>query len=381
MKKLLWKPSKISWQIHVVIAICAAIGLIFIEVLKINVKQPYYKEKIRAAQFMKSGMDILKKHRVRHFGPIDKKIDPTQSGLIGILSSPITSKEGDFNAKLTTINPNWAAVTVHLLKRANVKAGNTVAISFSGSFPVINIAVLSAAKAMNLNTIIISSVSASTWGANIPEFTWLDMERELNTKGLFFYRTKAASLGGVKDSGIGMSKSGKALIREIIRRHGISLLDFDNIKDDIEGRMEIYRNSAGENPIAAYINVGGGITAFGSLIGKRMYRAGLNQRPPYNAIQIDSVMSRFARERVPIIYMTQIKKLAKKYGLPIAPDKMPKVGVGKIYSQPEYNKVLVLLTLIILLMLLYFFIRMGFGYRIFATAKREAKYTPPEPMV
>lgn len=381
MKKLLWRPSKVSWQIHVVIAICAVIGLIFVEVLKTNVKQPYYKDKIRAAQFMKSGMDILKKYRVKHFGPIDKKIDPAQSGLIGILSSPITSKEGDFDAKLTTINPNWAAVMVHLLKRANVKSGNTVAVSFSGSFPVINIAVLSAAKAMNLNAIIISSVSASTWGANIPEFTWLDMERELNTKGLFFHRTKAASLGGVKDSGIGMTKAGKVLIKEIIRRHGISLLDFDNIKDDIESRMEIYRNSAGENPIAAYINVGGGITAFGSLIGKRMYRAGLNQRPPYNAIQIDSVMSRFARERVPIIYMTQIKKLAKKYGLPVTPTKMPKVGVGKIYSQPEYNRVLVLLTLIILLVLLYLFIRMGFGYRIFATAKRETKYTPPEPMV
>jgi poly-gamma-glutamate system protein len=381
MKKLLWKPSKISWQIHVVIAICAIIGLLLVEVLKINVKQPYYKDKIRAAKFMQSGMDILKKYRIKHFGPIDKKIDPTQSGLIGILSSPITSKEGDFDSKLTTINPNWAAVMVHLLKRANVKSGNTVAISFSGSFPVINIAVLSAAKAMNLDTIIISSVSASTWGANIPEFTWLDMERELNIKGLFFYRTKAASLGGVKDSAIGMSKSGKVLLKNIIRRHGISLLDFDNIKDDIENRMEIYKNSAGENPIAAYINVGGGITAFGSLVGKKMYRAGLNQRPSYDAIQIDSVMSRFARERIPIIYMTQIKKLAKKYGLPIAPDKTPKVGVGKIYSQPEYNRVHVSLTLIALLILLYLFIRMGFGYRIFATAKREAKYTPPEPMV
>jgi poly-gamma-glutamate system protein len=381
MKKLLWKPSMISWQIHVVIAICAVIGLIFVEVLKINVKQPYYKDKIRAAQFMKSGMDILKKYRQKHIGPIDKKIDPTQSGLIGILSSPITSKEGDFDSKLTTINPNWAAVMVYLLKRANVKEGSTVAISFSGSFPVINIAVLSAAKAMNLNPIIISSVSASTWGANITEFTWLEMEKELNAKGLFFYQTKAASLGGVKDTGIGMSKSGKALIREIIRRHGITLLEFENIKDDIESRMEIYKNSAGENPIAVYINVGGGITAFGSLIGKKMYRAGLNHRPPYSAIQIDSVMSRFARERIPIIYMTQIKKLAKKYGLPIAPDKMPKVGVGKIYSQPEYNRVLVSLTLIILLILLYLFIRMGFGYRIFATTKREAKLKPPEPMV
>jgi len=160
------------------------------------VKQPHYKEKISAANYMLQGMEIIKQYRLEHIGAISKKIDPMRSGLIGVLSSPITSTTVDIDAKLTTINPNWAAVIVSMLKEAKVKNGSTVAVSFTGSFPAMNLAVLSAARALNLRLIIVTSVSSSTWGANIPNFTWLDMEYLLHTKEFFSYRSVAASLGG-----------------------------------------------------------------------------------------------------------------------------------------------------------------------------------------
>jgi len=80
MKKLLWKPSSVSWQIHVLIAIAAIIGVVIVESFKLNVKQPYYKEKVMAANYMLQGMEILKQYRVQNFGPINNVIDHQHDG-------------------------------------------------------------------------------------------------------------------------------------------------------------------------------------------------------------------------------------------------------------------------------------------------------------
>jgi poly-gamma-glutamate system protein len=53
----------------------------------------------------------------------------------------LTTDAGNLEAKQTAINPNWAAVIVDLLQQANVKERDPVAVSFSGSFPALNIAV------------------------------------------------------------------------------------------------------------------------------------------------------------------------------------------------------------------------------------------------
>lgn len=121
MKKLIWKPSTVSWQIHLVIAIMSIIGMVIVESFKINVKQPHYKEKVLAAQYMLKGMEILKRHRLEKVGPINKVIDPLRSGLIGVLTTPITSTTVDIDSKLTSVNPNWAAVIVSMLKEVKVK--------------------------------------------------------------------------------------------------------------------------------------------------------------------------------------------------------------------------------------------------------------------
>ncbi|MCU0849081.1 MAG: poly-gamma-glutamate system protein [Spirochaetes bacterium] len=380
MKKLLWKPSRITWQINLLIAIIAIIGVVVIEIFKVNIKQPYYTQKLRAAKIMRTGMAIVRKHRVDNFGPINKKIDTPNSGLIGVLSSPITSSTIELDAKLTTINPNWAAVVVDMLKNAKVKDGSTVAVSFTGSFPAINLAVLSAARAMNLRLIIITSVSSSTWGANLPNFTWLDMESLLVKKGLFNYRTVAASLGGVKDNAYGMSDDGRRMLRAAIARNGIPMLEFEDVKDNINARTELYVEKSGDVPISAYINVGGGTISTGTYIGKRRFKPGLNIKPSHMALKIDSVMSRYAREGIPVMNMNYMSTIAKEYDLPTEIKKMPKIGAGNLYNRLEYNRLLVLGTLAVLLLSIYFFIGLGIGYRIFSLTKKEER-RPPEHMV
>ncbi len=381
MKKLIWKPSTVSWQIHLVIAIMSIIGMVIVESFKINVKQPHYKEKVLAAQYMLKGMEILKRHRLEKVGPINKVIDPLRSGLIGVLTTPITSTTVDIDSKLTSVNPNWAAVIVSMLQEVKVKNGGTVAVSLTGSFPAMNLAVFSAARALSLRLIIITSVSASTWGANIPGFTWLDMEDILIRENFSPYRSIAASLGGVQDKGLGMSEEGKEILRTTIRNYNITLLEFDDMKQSINARMEIYHDQAKDTQIAAYINVGGGTVAIGSFIGKMRYKSGLNLKPSQKAMRIESVMSRFARQNVPILNINYLKTLAQNYTIPISPKKIPKIGQGEIYYRLEYDKRVVSAVLVSIMVFLFMFMKLGIGYRIFIPQKKTVKARPPEHMV
>ncbi|HSW59978.1 MAG TPA: poly-gamma-glutamate system protein, partial [bacterium] len=279
MKKVYWKPAKTSWQIHVIIAIVSLICIASVELFKIKIKKSNYQEKVKAAQLMDSSIKVLRKYRLEKIGPIDQEIDPVDSGIIGTLITPITSNSGVREAKLATVNPNWAAVMIELFKKADIKNGDTIAAGFSGSFPALNIAVLSAAQVMNLKVVAISSAAASTWGANIPDMSWLDMERILNENKLISNRSAAASLGGSQDRAIGMSKEGKELLRKIIERNGAELIFAKDEQTNLDTRMSIYNQKSGDAPIKAFVNVGGGTISVGTRIGKQLFSPGLNKNP------------------------------------------------------------------------------------------------------
>ena len=111
MKKVYWRPTKVPRIILIVISLLAIVSILSIEFLKVQKKQPYYDEKIQAARTMKKGLEEIKAHRLKIVGPIDKDVDPANSGIIGLPASIITSNAGYLPAKQTTINPNWAART------------------------------------------------------------------------------------------------------------------------------------------------------------------------------------------------------------------------------------------------------------------------------
>ena len=381
MKKIYWRPSKVPRVILVVIAILAVVAILSVELIKAKRKQPYFDEKLKASLTMKAGMAVIKAYRIKHNIPLDTAADPANSGMIGLPHSPITSTFGHLPAKQNTINPNWAAVMVEMLKKAGLNEGDMVAAGFSGSFPALNLATLSAAQVLRLKVVAITSVAASTWGANIPEFTWLDMERELHKGGVISYRSVGASYGGKEDMALGRSKRGRELLIEAMKRSGLSPLEFETTKENIDERMAYYQKSAGEKRIAAYINVGGGTVSVGSVVGKRLFSPGLNLKPPKGMKDIDGVIIRFAREGVPVIHMVYIDKLVEKYGLPESPLVMPSVGEGQIFFKTEYNQYLAAAILVILLFVLYAFLKLDIGYRIFGSKRMTQTPKHPEPMV
>ena len=57
---------------------------------------------------------------------------------------------GEIEAKRVSASPAWPRALVREFHRAGLRPGDVVAASFSGSFPGINLAVMSASEAMGL---------------------------------------------------------------------------------------------------------------------------------------------------------------------------------------------------------------------------------------
>ena len=140
MKGIYWRPKNVSRNVLVLIALMAIGGALAVELLQVKVKQDYYRSKKRAALLMEKGMTHLQDMRQSVGVPIDEENDPSGSGLIGLPFSRLTSSIGNLEAKQRTVNPNFAAVAVQLLRKAGVEEGDVIAIGYSGSFPALNLA-------------------------------------------------------------------------------------------------------------------------------------------------------------------------------------------------------------------------------------------------
>jgi poly-gamma-glutamate system protein len=382
MKRIYWRPKKISRTVLLVLAILSLAGLATVELVKTTTRQPRYRAKMRAAKTAQVAFAALKAERISRGHVLDASIDPAQSGLIGLAMSEVTSNSGHLGAKRTSANPNFAAVVVHLLDRAGVEEGDYVAVGLSGSFPALNICVLAALEAMKVHPVVISSASASQWGANIPDLIWLDMEQILEEKRILSTRSVAASIGGVEDRGVGMPKEGKELlIKAIDERHRIPRIQARNYDDSLEQRMAIFDEWVGNEQYAAYINVGGGATSVGTKVGKKLFTPGLNRNPPKGGPSVDSVMMRFADRGIPVLHFVQIVDLAKRYGMPEEPDEVPAAGESNVFVKEEYNRWIAAGVLAVLLFLLYAFIRSDVGFRILHRPRRQDTDGRPEQMV
>jgi poly-gamma-glutamate system protein len=273
----------------------------------------------------------------------------------------------------TTVNPNWAAVLVDLLHRAGVKRGDLVAIGISGSFPALNLAALVAADAVGAQTVTIASAGASSFGANLTGFGWLDMEHLLADAEIFSGRTIAASLGGTRDRALGMDRGGRRVLRDSIAAYGIRFIDVREEVASIEQRMRIYRERAGGRRIAAYVNAGGALVSIGPRSVKRLYLPGVNLRAHPRGIGVDSVMMRFLADGVPVINLSKVIPLAEEYGLPIEPTELPEVGEGAVFARRTHDRRLVAVLLTALAGASFALLRLEVGARILALGRRQRK--------
>ena len=90
----------------VMLSAVALLGfLISINSTKVEVSKSY-NTKVKAANYMKQSMELLKSTRMVSGIFVDDENDPNETGLVGSPFSLITTDEGDLDAKLTTLDPN-----------------------------------------------------------------------------------------------------------------------------------------------------------------------------------------------------------------------------------------------------------------------------------
>ena len=313
---------------------------------------PLYDSKIKAANLMKQCLQSLKKSRLENSIFIDIENDPNETGLVGVPYSLITTDEGDLDAKLTTLDPNFSAVIVDLLFTAGLEKNDTIAVMLTGSMPGANIALLSACQVMGIHPIIISSIGASQWGANQVDFTWLDMEDILIENKLINSRSVASSIGGRNDMGRLLSPLGRDLIIENIKNYDLPLIRENRLADNIKKRTDIYNEY---HPIDKYdgvVNIGGGVASLGTSFNYRLIPPGIVNRSDIvdidNSSGIEGAFSYFLKRNITGLHILNIKSIIENYNLPFAPIPHPKIGEGVLYAKERYNLTIVFLCFLIL---------------------------------
>lgn len=351
MKRVYWRPQKISKAALFVIGLVAVGGTLAIEHLPSIRYQGDVQTKILAAQLADRGMKAIREARVQRGHDFDSRFDPTQSGMIGEAMTSVTSLPGHLEAKQTSVNPNFAAVAVDLLDQAGVGEGDLVAVGCTGSLPALNTALYAAIEAIGAKPVIIHSAASSQFGANVPDMMWLDMERVLYDEGIISFRTTAGTLGGFGDRARGMSEESQSLLTASLERNGVPPILLETLAQSVELRMETYRTAAAGRPIKAYVNVGGGAASIHGEDGREAFGGGLTLSTPVEGEAVDCVALRYSQAGVPVVNLGNVKSLAAAFGLPATPSELPAVGSGGVFATSRPNRVLAGLLLVGVLVL------------------------------
>lgn len=332
-----WRLDNRRRFVLLCLAVLALLLQMVLDMTRTPTRQRDYDLKLQAAVRAGRAFAAVRQYRGLEGATLDLTNDPAGTGLVGQEVSLITNAAGDLEAKLTTLNPNFAAVLVQYFRQAGLKPGDPVAVAISGSFPGLNICLYSALETIELRPVIITSVGASNWGANSPDFTWLDMEALFFNRGIFHTRSAAATFGGGNDMGRGLSPAGRQLIRQAIERNGVPFLESKNIEDAISQRMSFYEKESRGRPYRLYVNVGGGVASLGSGNNKSLLPTGLSfDLGPHNWPRKGTLIL-FSEKGVPVVHLLRIISLARANGLPVAPDYLPKPGEGEIFVRGMYR--------------------------------------------
>ena len=365
-----------------VLVLIAAINLFLVYLSYISYEfKPHknYNIKIKSAEIMRNALDLSNTHSKNLINDTVADYDRFKSGIIGIDSifSSITTKQGSRESKVATTNPNFAALFIDLFSEIDSslidpKVQDTIAVSYTGSFPGANIALLSACKAANIFPVIISSVGSSSWGANQIEMTWVDIENHLSSK-IFSYKSHGVSLGGDQDIAKELSDTTRVSLKRKILENNYNFIESSTLKESVDIRMNIY-NSKSKN-YKAYVTIGGSAASLGDSTTIKMYLPGLNYHKDSeieeaidNALDEDligrntyttvPVIEKFIEElNIPVINIRNINNLCTWYELPYYDGDYNslnmEIGYGELFgNRTAHHKLVVWLCLLLSLSML-----------------------------
>lgn len=290
-----------------------------------------YARKLDAAEYMAACMDAVREYK-RELGLSLSPEDLHHTGMIGTSWSPITTTSGALEAKRSSANPDMAALMVQLLGEAGVEPGDVVGAGFSGSFPALNLAVLAACRAMDVEVIYIASVGASTYGANQIELTFPHMAHRLAAEGLIDCPPAMTSLGGDMDCGLDMPEEIRRQMLLELEQYQAPVLYEEDFDANVLRRMELYEQLG---PIDCFVGVGGNMTTSG----RNETQLGWGVIDPEHIPEINEgsgLVERYAAQGIAVIHLLNVKQLVADYGLPYDPETLCAPGESDIFFETRF---------------------------------------------
>jgi poly-gamma-glutamate system protein len=247
-----------------------------------------------------------------------KGVGPDEA-LIGSELTPLVTTLGEIEAKRVAASPAWTRALVREFRHAGLQPGDVVAASFSGSFPGINLAVVCAAQALGLEIVAASSVTASSWGATDPGFTWPEIEVRLLAAGMIRRASVAVSAGGDGDRGLNLDDEGRVLAREIAarcaRQLGARLVEPAGFDSAIRARLDAFDAARAGRPIAAFVNVGGTEASLGRSPAILKVQNGWLGKAPFDSSPGRGLVARMVEQGVPVLHVLNVRDLAMRWGI------------------------------------------------------------------
>lgn len=330
-----------------------------------NVRHERYEEMTAAARQMEKCEEALKEERLRRGIPLDKE-DYLEIGLLGCSSSSITTTVGVPEAKRTSMVPDMAAMCVRILDEAGLKRGDTIGACYSGSFPALNIALICAADSMGINIVYTAAIGASSYGANLPEFTSPEMLCFLYEKGLISTKPAAVTLGGDGDLGHNMigyllGDDGGELdaIVQRLEQKGLKPIQIESYEENVKWRMQLYGD------IDGFVNVGGNVAGTGRYDREYMQKQGILKDSGMRLSENSGLLERYLRKGIPAVQLLNLKRLCLEYHITYDPVSLEEIGTSGVYYTKTYARAFILLAAFIASgWLLYLFRRKGTGFKI-----------------
>ena len=322
------KNNKLDYMALFSSALILIICLFFLENSKTSEKKEYYAQMLSASTKAQAAFDAIKKERLTRGYAIDPILDINETGLIGLDFSEITTTFGSIESKRSTTNPDCAAMIVEMLYDIGLKEGDSVALNLSGSFPALNICAIVACETLGITPRIINSVGSSTFGANIADFTWPDMENHLYTNELIENRSVWVSFGGQNDIGQEFDNETAENIYTRLNSLGYRFFGARNVNESISMRVYFYGD------VDAFINVGGNIASFGENNTMDTSKGGIISELPKNE-KGTGLIQHYLAEAVPVIHLLNMKDLLPAYNIDFDPSPIPKPGESRIYFTNE----------------------------------------------
>ena len=281
---------------------------------------PWTSTQRSAAERMAAAFPVLVEAMETRGLEIAPRLDPNRTGLIGEEFTDLTTTIGTLEAKRTSTNPAFAALLVRWLEESDLVEGQSVLIASSGSFPSLAIASIIACEELGLEPVIVSSVGASSYGANRVGFAWPDMEGLLFDAGIVRHRSALLTLGGEADLGLSYFGEGRRLAVEAIERTGLPALMAET-PDMQEAQRRSFIEAA--DPVLL-INIGGNQLNVGE--DGHLVAPGPMTSSRYDPEHL-GIIGWFLANDLPVIHLLHIRELAMAHGLPIDPIPLPQVGV------------------------------------------------------